>query len=59
MRAMVKLSLPQLQAPGMEEHPEVADVTLPRIKLWSPGLQLLDRGTWIQPYFRIMQAVQK
>lgn len=56
---MVKLSLPQLQAPGMEEHPEVADVTLPRIQLWSPGLQLLDRDTWIQPHFQIMQAVQK
>lgn len=59
MRAMVKLSLPQLQVPGMEGHPEIADATLPRDKLWSSGLQLLDRGMWIQSHFQIMQDVQK
>lgn len=34
MRAMGKLRLPQLRVPGMEGHPELAAITLPRDKLW-------------------------
>lgn len=56
MRAMRKLCLSQLQVPGTERHPELAAVTLPRDKFWSPGLQSLGCGTWIQPCFQITHA---
>lgn len=58
MRAMQKLSLPQLQVPGMEGHAELAAVTPLRDKLWSPNLQSLSCGTWIQPCFQIARTVQ-